>query len=139
MSRASKGLFVLVLLFSVLGTGLLYNGIGRLKRAGVPPFNEGLYTMIWSVPPPPLDLIRWCDRTLGRVIVWSSVMSFLILSLVLTWRGQWTMAAFLLIGLGGTISGFFGLWTWISSLFNTAGLAALPLEILPPIFAFWSY
>jgi hypothetical protein len=116
MSTPVKGLFVVLTVFGFLGVVLAYNGIARMRLEAVPPFSEGLYTAVWSVPPPPESIITWCNGIPGRIIVWGSVVFVPVSSYMLFRRGL-VLLSILLVMLWSAVCGGLGIWTWIFSLF----------------------
>jgi len=117
MSTTIKNLLVVSILFGMLGIVLTQNAISRMRHKGVPPFNEGLYTAVWSVPPPPREVVLSWDSLPGRIGAWSSVVVVPILFGYLFIRRGWLIVPFLLLGLWSACSGCFGIWTWTFSLF----------------------
>lgn len=117
MTASSKFLFGFALVFGLLGVGLLYEGIGRMKRAGVPPFNDGLYEATWTVSRPPSEVIHWCDGLVGRVVIWGCALCLPALCALLALRHDRIIVPALLMGLWSIAAGFLGIWTWLFSLF----------------------
>lgn len=115
MSPSIKGLFGFLVFLSLLGVTLGYDGIATMRREGMPPFNTGLYTAVWSVWPPPQEMVAWSDTTLGRIVVWSGTLTAPVLFGMALFRMRWW-----LLGLGGmtvwslALAGF-GIWIWIHS------------------------
>ena len=102
---------------SLLGLILGYSGIARLKRAAVPPFNTGLYTAVYSVTPPPSDVVRAWNSLPGRVsLVCLSVVTPLACGAAV-FRFDWQIAGYFGLFLWTAFTGTIGIWTWIFSLF----------------------
>lgn len=116
MSTPAKGLIILLILFGIVGIALTYDGIGRMKREAVPPFNEGLYTAVWPIPIPPREVILFCDPLLGRIGAWGSAFVVPTLCGYFLLRRGWLIVAFLLLGVWSLGSGGFGIWAWTFSL-----------------------
>lgn len=116
MSTPAKGLIVLLLLFGIVGIALTYDAIGRMKNKAVPPFNEGLYTAVWSIPIPPREVILFCDSLLGRIGAWGSALVVPVLFAYFLVRRGWLIVAFLLLFVWSLVSGGFGIWSWTFSL-----------------------
>lgn len=113
-----KVLFVIVGLYGVLGIGLLYSGVGKMQEKGLPPFNDGLYSAVWSFPSPPVAWIEFADKGVSRVVVF--VGTILILSITIRSRlqGRSTTVAFTSLFIWCSMLLFLGTWTWIFSLLN---------------------
>lgn len=117
MPNHLKGLLVLATLFGWLGLGLSTDGISRLRRAGVPPFNEGLFTAVWLVPSPPPEWIQWAASLAGILVSGSLAIAIPVLAAWLLFRRDRPFSASCILCLWALPTGVFGLWTWIFSLF----------------------
>ncbi len=117
MTLFGKVIFVAACLLGLVGVCLFYSGISRMKIAGVPPFNDGLYTAVWTIPSPSNGILKWCDLVYGRLVV---IGSLILLPGFAGWiasKNQLYAASFFLVITWAIICGFFGIWTWIFSLF----------------------
>ena len=117
MKTSGAVMFAVAFLYGALGIGLLYDAIHRMRQAGVPPFNQGLYTAIWTVPPPPTGVIQWCDAWSGRILTVGSILCVPVLSAWLAVRHRWFLATWVIMGAWSIASGLLGIWAWIFSRF----------------------
>ena len=109
---------IVVVIYGIVGIGLLYSGIGRMHEKGLPPFNEGLYTAVWSVPSPPVEPLGFMDRGLVRSVVWGVM---LLVGFGALWPAlveRYGSLGFLVLFMWSSSFFVFGIWAWIFSLLN---------------------
>ena len=102
--------FTLVCLVGVL---FGYMGMGLMKQHKVPPFNEGLYTAVWTMRPPPREIVVWCGSLSGAIAVGVGIVVFPAVLGAALFRLKWRV-----VGLGGmaVISAavaWLGFWVWL--------------------------
>lgn len=113
-SKFEALVFGLLFFFNILGVIFGYIGIATMKHDGMPPFNDGLYTAMWSHKPPPTDVVAWCDSTKGRIVVIIMPIIFWLAAFRLKWR---------VVGHGGNLIWSmlvfgFGIWIWFHGRFQ---------------------
>jgi hypothetical protein len=114
----AKLLFSFLVGVSLFGLILGYSGIARLKHAGVPPFNTGLYTAVYSISPPPGNVLRAWDSTPGRILLVCLSVAAPLACAAAVYRFEWRVVGFLGLFLWAAFTGTVGIWTWIFSLFS---------------------
>ncbi|MGZ8939863.1 MAG: hypothetical protein ACXW32_11690 [Limisphaerales bacterium] len=118
MSNTTKGFFIFLLAFSLVSVGILFDGVGRMKRNGAPPFNEGLVTSVDSLPRPPEELLLRLDQRPWRIAVWIVAMVVPIVCGILAFRSERSVTAFAMLVMWATLAGFAGIWVWLYSAFH---------------------
>jgi hypothetical protein len=110
-SKFDRVVFGFLISVNILGVIFGYIGIAAIKRAKMPPFNDGLYTAIWRYQAPPDNVVTWCDSTMGRIALIAMPIIFWLAVFRLRWR---------VVGHGGNLVWSmlvfgFGIWIWIHS------------------------
>ena len=118
MPTAIKGFLLAATFFGLIGITLTYDAIARLKQHQVPPFHpEGFYTVVYDFPKPPEPIILFYNSLLGRILVVSSALGVPAFFSYLQINRERPVSAFFLLFVWSIITGFFGLWSWIFSVF----------------------
>ncbi|HTG43537.1 MAG TPA: hypothetical protein VK633_03285 [Verrucomicrobiae bacterium] len=125
MPNNTPRLFVLFLsVFSILGVALFYGGVGRLKATDTPPFSsEGhMYHVYSSLPEPPDRLLVRLEMTGWRVVIWLLAFTIPITVAYLAYGSHRPVFGYGLLLFWSAFTGFFGIWTWLFSVFHSLPL-----------------
>ncbi len=113
-SKFEALIFGFLIAFNILGLIFGYIGIATMRHEEMPPFNSGLYTVMWSHKPPPENVVTWSDSTIGKITAIVLPIIFWLAVFRLKWR---------VVGHGGNLIWsmlvfVFGIWIWIHSRFQ---------------------
>jgi hypothetical protein len=115
MSAAAKGLFGLAVFLALLGIVLGQEGVGRMQRKGLPPFNEGLWTAVWPLPQAPAALVKWSATAPGKVTQWSLLVFVPALGIFLSRWASFSLVPLLLVMIWSVLQFGWGLWIWLNA------------------------
>lgn len=118
MSNTAKGFFLFLVVFSLVSVGMLFDGVARMKRNGVPPFNEGMVTSVDSLPRPPEGVLWRLDKRPWRIALWIVALIVPMVCGILAFRSERSAAAFGMLVVWTTLAGFAGIWVWLYSAFH---------------------
>ena len=112
MKRLIQISFYTCTLVCLVGVLVGFIGISQMKQHKVPPFNEGLYTAIWTMRPPPAEIVAWCDSRSGSVAIIAGLLAIPALFGTALFRLNWRV-----VGLGGMAAislavAWIGFWIW---------------------------
>jgi hypothetical protein len=117
-NNTPKLVFVAFALFGLLSIALFYEGIGRLKATGTPPFGEGLYSVASFLRCPPTALLVRLASPRWRIAVWLLGLILPVTAGVLSFRSKGPVLGFAILLLWAAVTGVLGFWTWLFSAFH---------------------
>jgi hypothetical protein len=116
--NATRGVFIFLVVLGVMGVAMLFDGIGRMKRNGAPPFNDGLVTSVDALARPPGRVLLKLEKGIWRWTVWVVAIVLPVVSGVLAFRKERSVFGWGLLLVWTGMAGFFGIWVWLYSAFH---------------------
>ena len=123
MSTSAKAFFASLIVVSILGVSLGYDGIARIKKSHVPPFSNpnGFYNVVYVTAPPPEKLVLAWNSSTGKFLICGGCILVPIIVGVMLSKDL-RILAWLTIFVWTTFAGLVGVWIWVFAMFNATGL-----------------
>ena len=118
MFTTLKAITIFVVIYCLIGVSLLFSGISSMQEKGLPPFNDGLVSAVWSFPSPPRDLIEFFGEPYVSAIIWSISIFTSVASLLSVYANKYRTPTFTFFLVWSTFFFVLGIWTWIFGLLN---------------------